>query len=175
MRRLALIGLLILALLTAIAATAVAGDDGKKLRATLDGFGEVPVNSTAGRGRFEARIEGTTISYKLTYSGLQGTAQQAHIHLGQRAANGGIIAFLCGGGGKPACPASGTVSGTIVAADVIGPATQGIGLGELGEAIRAMRAGMTYANVHTSTFGGGEIRGQVRGGGRDNEGNEDDD
>jgi hypothetical protein len=48
------------------------------------------------------------------------------------------------------------------AADVIGPQDQGIGPGEFRELIRAMRAGATYANVHTVKYPGGEIRGQIR-------------
>jgi hypothetical protein len=69
--------------------------------------------------------------------------------------------FLCGGGGKPACPASGTVTGTLVAADVVGPTGQGIAAGEFAELVSAIRAGATYVNVHTSTFPGGEIRAQL--------------
>jgi CHRD domain len=86
----------------------------------------------------------------------------AHIHLGQRATTGGVIAFLCGGQDKPACPdREGTVTGVIDAADVSGPADQGIAAGELTEAIRALRAGAVYANVHTEKYRSGEIRGQV--------------
>ena len=44
---------------------------------------------------------------------------------------------------------------------MIGPAAQGIAAGELGELSRAMRAGVTYANVHTATYPAGEIRGQI--------------
>ena len=51
-------------------------------------------------------------------------------------------------------------------------AAQGIAAGELGEAAAAMRAGVTYANVHNSTCGGGEIRGQI---GRGNGERDDDD
>jgi CHRD domain len=70
--------------------------------------------------------------------------------------------FLCGGGGKPACPnISGTVTGTVTAADVIGPAGQGVAPGQFEEAITAMRAGSAYANVHTTVYQPGEIRGQV--------------
>jgi len=138
-------------------------DDERELEAKLSGFQEVPAISTNGSGKFKGKINeaGTSISYELSYSNLQGVAFASHIHLGQARVSGGVIAFLCGGGGKPPCPASGTVSGTIVAADVIGPAGQGIALGEFAELLRAIRAGVTYANVHTSLFPGGEIRGQI--------------
>ena len=44
----------------------------------------------------------TRIDYELTYSNLSSTASAAHIHFAQPGVNGGIVAFLCGGGGKPA-------------------------------------------------------------------------
>ena len=37
---------------------------------------------------------------------------------------------------------------------------EGIAKGEFDELVRAMRAGVTYANVHSTTWPGGEIRGQ---------------
>ena len=89
-------------------------------------------------------------------------AHQPHIHFARPDVNGGIIAFLCGGGGKPACPANGVVAGTVTAADVIGPADRGITQGEFDELIRAMRNGATYVNAHTSTYMPGEIRGNIR-------------
>jgi hypothetical protein len=89
--------------------------------------------------------------------------------------NGGVIAFLCGGAGKPLCPESGSVSGTIIAADIIGPAEQGIAIGEFSEALRAFRTGSVYVNVHTQLFPNGEIRGQVRLKGRDQDDDDDDD
>ena len=33
---------------------------------------------------------------------------------------------------------------------------------EFAELVKAIRAGLTYANVHTSKFPGGEIRGQIK-------------
>jgi hypothetical protein len=60
------------------------------------------------------------------------------------------------------------VSGVIDAADVIGPAGQGIEAGSFEELVRAMRGGVTYANVHTTPrWPGGEIRGQIQPGGDD--------
>ena len=76
--------------------------------------------------------------------------------------------FLCGGGSQPAWPAatSGTISGTITAANVSGPTSQGIAAGDLTSALEAVREGNAYANMHTDNFKGGEIRGQVRRGNR---------
>jgi len=70
---------------------------------------------------------------------------------------GGVAAFLCGGGSKPApCVPGTTISGTIMPADVIGPAGQGIAPGEWNELVAAIRAGVAYANVHSTTQPGGE-------------------
>jgi hypothetical protein len=75
--------------------------------------------------------------------------------------------FLCtnlgnGPAGTQACPASpATISGVITAADVIGPTAQGIEAGALDELIAAIRAGLTYVNIHTSTWPAGEIRSQI--------------
>ena len=77
----------------------------------------------------------------------------------------------------PTCPQSGTVEDDIVAADVIGPATQGIEVGNLAEILAAMRAGHAYANVHSTKWPGGEIRAQLengRGGGGNFGGGDDD-
>ena len=141
-------------------------DKGGKARASLNGYEETPSVSTVAKGRFRAEIDrdGDSIDYKLSYEGIEGgTANAAHIHLGQRHTAGGVSAFLCGGGDKPACPTpGGTVEGTIDAADVVGPAAQGILAGQLNELVRALRAGATYVNVHSTTFPGGEIRGQVK-------------
>ncbi len=148
----------------AAATFAVAGDGKSQFKAdTLTGYQEIATISTLGSGSFEAQLDGDAINYTLTYSDLEGgTVLFAHIHLGARGTNGGVIAFLCGGGGKPACPPPpATVTGTITAANIAGPAGQGIAAGEFDEAVRAVRAGMVYANVHTTFWPGGEIRGQV--------------
>jgi hypothetical protein len=143
-------------------------------KANLIGYEEVPAISTEATGEFRAKTgPGPVINYTLSYSNIQ-NAFAAHIHLGQKGANGGVSAFLCGGGDKPPCPPTGgMVSGTVDAADVIGPTSQGIAPGEIQELIDAMEFGVTYANVHTSDgdttpnegpgdFPGGEIRGQIR-------------
>ncbi|MCI0347786.1 MAG: CHRD domain-containing protein [Acidobacteriales bacterium] len=146
----------------------------KNLRANLHGFSEVPSVSTTATGKFEARIndDDSAIAYTLSYSDLEGAVTQAHIHFGQRGVNGNITVFLCtnvGGGpaGTQACPAPpATITGTITATDITGGAAgQGLAAGEAGvfaELIRAIRAGKTYANVHSAKFQAGEVRGQIR-------------
>ncbi len=149
----------------ALLATAVAARADQTVKARLHGFNEVPAVSSTGSGEFTAQIRGEdAIEFELSYEGLEGTVTAAaHIHLGQTDVNGGVSVFFCGGGGRPACtPSSGTFSGTATAADVIGPAAQGIAPGEIAELIAAIRAGKTYVNVHTNKHPGGEIRGQVR-------------
>jgi hypothetical protein len=167
-RRSVLLAIAVLAAGLLVASLAGAAGEKTSFKANLDGYNEVPAVSSNGSGTFRAMIDedAQTITYELSYGGLNSAAMAAHIHLGQRNVNGGVSAFLCGGGDKPACPAGTgaeeTVSGVIDAADVIGPAAQGIAAGEFDELVRAIRARVTYANVHTSTQPGGEIRDQLR-------------
>ena len=155
--------------------TAAIAHDRSRFAANLTGYEEVPTLSTQGVGSFQASVNRgkDEIRYTLSYRGpfdakAGATVTQAHIHLGATAINGGVVAFLCtnlgnGPAGTPACPATeGSVSGTITPAQVVGGAAeQGITQGEFAELMRALRAGAAYANVHTTTFTGGEIRGQI--------------
>lgn len=147
-------------------AVASDGEGGRRFSARLQGYQEPPSVSSTGHGLFTARLDedSNLIEYELSYEDLEGTiTTAAHIHLGQRSVNGGVSAFLCGGGDKPLCPTTGgTVEGVIDPADIIGPTVQGIAAGEFDELVRAMRAGVTYANVHTNKHPGGEIRGQIQ-------------
>ncbi len=178
MRKLVLASFLGVALIVTIAATAaVAHDDNGKGKARLDSYQEAPLTlSTTGTGSFRIRVRSDGLHYKLSYKDLSANVTQAHIHLGRTGLAGGIVAFLCGpqpaAGDKPVCPAtSGTVEGVIDMADIIaGAAGQGIAAGELAEVIKALRKGAIYANVHTTAFPGGEIRGQVGNDGRDRKG-----
>ncbi|GIK85547.1 MAG: CHRD domain-containing protein [Betaproteobacteria bacterium] len=139
------------------------------VHATLEGYQEVPALSTPGAGSFRARIDRRTaaIHWQLSYGDIPSAVLQAHIHFGQHGVNGGIGAFLCsnlgnGPAGTQACPQSGEIGGTITAADVVGPAAQGITPGEFDELIEAVRRGVAYVNVHSAERPGGEIRGQIR-------------
>jgi len=176
------------ALLAAASAPALA-DNRSSFAANLTGYQETPLtlNSPAS-GEFAASVsnDGSAIHYTLTYRGFTSDVAQAHIHFGRPAITGMIVLFLCNTSGSPpatvptppACPArSGTVSGTLTAANVIARAQQGVDGGAPGfaEIVKALRNGAVYANVHTATFPGGEIRaalGQAHDRGDENDDND---
>jgi hypothetical protein len=136
----------------------------ERFSARLSGSEEVPPINTAGSADFEMTNQQGTITFSLTFSDLSSPLSVAHLHFAPGKVAGGVMIFLCGGGGQPACPATteGTITGTITAANVTGPTTQGVNPGDLDSALEAVRDGLSYANMHTANFGGGEIRGQVR-------------
>ncbi|HZS65531.1 MAG TPA: CHRD domain-containing protein [Burkholderiales bacterium] len=159
--------------LGALFATGIASAD-DKIRATLKGFNEVPSVSTEGSGTFDAVINrnGDAIDFEITYTGIQGTVTQSHMHVGQRGVNGGIVLWICGTATNP-LPANagntnictspnGHFTGTWTGANMQNVATQQLATGELDEVIAAIRAGVAYVNVHSNLSPGGEIRGQVR-------------
>src|SRR5688572_32952281 len=175
MRRVAL-SIAVVALVSA--STVVWAQGFKKISEFLTGYNEVPSVSTTATGTFNARISNdeSSIEWELSYADLEGAIQQAHIHIGNVGVNGGISVFLCtnlgnGPAGIQPCPAPpATISGTILAADVspnipatAAARTQGLNTGEIDELIRAMRAGATYVNVHSTLWPGGEIRSQIDG------------
>jgi CHRD domain len=169
-RRLISVGLAVVALAGGSLASAAAlgltdPPPSKDFKAHLNGYQETPSVSSTGWGEFRAKlVNDTTIHYVFTYGGLEGgNSLFAHVHFGGRYIAGGVSFFLCGGSTKPdPCPnVEGTVEGDVTPADVIGPNGQGIEPGSFSEILRAMRAGVAYANIHTTRWPGGEIRGQI--------------
>lgn len=147
----------------------------EQIRVPLRGFEEAPVVVTAATGELRLTINEAagSIAYQLTYENLEGTVTQAHIHIGQKNVSGGIAMWLCQTAGTPApaavatitplCPDphSGTVSGTLSAANVIGPVGQAVPANDFDDVITAIRAGKAYGNVHSTSAPGGEVRGQL--------------
>jgi hypothetical protein len=154
-----------------LGAAPVLADRGTDFKARLKSLNEVPSVVTGASGKFEGDLNraGDQIAWELRYEGLEGTVTQAHIHVGQRHTNGGISVFFCtnlgnGPAGTQACPPSpARISGTFTAADVVGPAGQGVSPGEFADLLKALKAGAAYANVHSTLAPGGEIRGQIEG------------
>jgi CHRD domain len=118
----------------------------------------------------------STIAYTLTYTGpFTSDVQQAHIHFGKSRDSGGIVVWLCQTTAKPA-PASvaaitpfctttpsptATVTGTIMAANVLALAGQNVPAGVFDAIADALTSNTAYVNMHTLNFPGGEIRGQI--------------
>lgn len=155
----------------------VAADHGhrrdRSFSAALASFNEVPTLSVPdSKGFFRARLDrdGDALRYSLSYSGLSAPVIMAHIHLGRSRTNGGVMVWLCQTATNldpttlaPTCPATeGTVQGTITAANIVTAGTQGVAAGEFDEFLLALREDAGYVNVHTTSFPGGEIRGQVK-------------
>jgi hypothetical protein len=164
------------AIAVVIAAVATAGG-GHGIRDKLTGYQEVPALSTTGTGTFRASIDTSAkeIHYRLTYGKLESPATQSHIHFENRTNAGPIVVFLCSNlgngpaGTQPCPPNGGTISGTIKPSDVgAGATAQGLAAGEFDELVRAIRAGATYVNVHTTGHPSGEIRAQLVGDHGDN-------
>jgi CHRD domain len=170
---LAVVGALVVG---AIATIAVAQSGTRFDADRMQAHFEVPVVSSNATGSFEGTLNTSTntVTYELEYSGLESDVRQAHIHFAQTFASGGISVWLCETTDNPApaavaaltpnCPGprAGTVNDSFNAAEVIGPAGQGIAAMEFSALLAAMREGNTYANVHSALIPGGEIRGQLR-------------
>jgi len=136
-------------------------DDAEVFQATLSGANEVPARSTAGLGEAGLTFDGTTVRFAIEVDDIADITQ-AHIHSGAAGVNGPVRVFLF-----PPPPATSATNnpfstsdrrilseGSFTASDV-----GGVTFDEL---LAQMRAGTAYVNVHTRTFPGGEIRGQLR-------------
>jgi hypothetical protein len=141
--------------------------------ATLTPAGELGANvQSTGSGTFTATLDTSTnvFTYTATYTGLTSNVSLGHIHgpfiLGGTAntaaailnfdpAASGAAPNAVFGGLRSAT--SGTATGTITltATTTITPTINGDSLKKL------LLAGNTYVNIHTTTYGGGEVRGQI--------------
>ncbi len=126
----------------------------------LSGLQEVPSVTTTGSGTGVATLSGLpgsrVLTYTVNYSGLQGTiaAPFAHIHNGPAGVNATIVHDL---DGANQLPISGSSQGTIVGDWRFDDATQ-----PLTDALaNEFFLGRLYFNLHTTSFPGGEIRGQI--------------
>jgi hypothetical protein len=112
------------------------------LSATLSGANEVPAVASTGTGMAEAWLNKDTnlLTWKVTFSGLTGPATAGHFH-GPAAAgsNAGVVV-----------PFAGTTS-PLEGQTTLTPAQA-----------TDLLAGKWYANIHTATHKGGEIRGQMQ-------------
>src|SRR4051812_15548585 len=143
---LVVVALLAVAVVPALAAT--------KYRATMNGKSETPKSKSKATGSavFTVASNGKSIKYTLKATGLTGPAQAAHIHLGKVGKAGPVIIPIC----PKACKLP--KSGTLTSKQFVKAA----GVKNFAAAIKAIKAGNTYVNVHTKKYPAGEIRGQIK-------------
>jgi hypothetical protein len=124
--------------------------------AVLSPENEVPPRASGASGAARLSFDGTTVTFIVLASNL-GNYTQGHIHSGAAGVNGPVRVFLLQFQ-NPALsigPAGPIAEGSFTAADMVG----GFSFDTL---IEEMRAGTAYVNFHSTTYPGGEIRGQVR-------------
>jgi hypothetical protein len=134
------------AVLSQPASAAPAGSPACSLKATLIGANEVPPTASTASGIVTISVDpvSNTVTYDLIYSGLTAPATAAHIHQNPAGMNGAVKVPL-----TVTAATSGHTTGT-------GVPIAGFNVAD----ICANPAGF-YVNVHTLTFPGGEIRGQL--------------
>ena len=130
--------------------------------ASLSSAEEVPTNTSVATGNsIFFTSDGDSVRFRLKVANIQNVLQ-AHIHVAATGVNGPVVVFL-----YPAAPPAVLIpgpfdgvlgEGTFTAANLRG-SLAGMTIPDL---LAQMLAGNTYANVHTSQFTGGEIRGQIR-------------
>ena len=131
--------------------------------APLSGGEEVPAVATSARGVaiFQLSPDGSTLTYRLIASNIENILQ-AHIHArGAAGVNAPVVAFLYPDNPPPALIPGRhdgvLATGTITAADLIGPLSGGT----MADLLDAIADGDAYVNVHTTQNPTGEIRGQL--------------
>ena len=147
--------LLCSAVALSLAACGGSSSPATQFSAQLNGAAEVPATQSAATGTATFTVAGTTVNYKVSFSGLSGAPTGSHIHVGSTTVAGGVVVPFKN---LPA-GTSGDIQGSFTAADVL--AGTGIAAGSLDDLLTQMRAGNTYVNIHSAQSPGGEIRGQI--------------
>ena len=122
----------------------------------LTGAQEVPPNtSTATATATITVVDESTINLNVTAQNLT-AVRQAHFHAGSPGVNGGvIIGFI-----NNAAP-TGDINGQLHSSTITRSSTFNAPF-TFDSLLTRIRAGTTYANIHTTAFPGGEIRAQVQ-------------
>ena len=138
--------------------------------ANLDGPSEAPPNASPGTGFGRLSIDPLDHTFRIeaAFTGLTGTVTLAHIHgptASPLSGTAGVMTQLPTFSGFPAGVTSGTYDMTfdMTLASTWNPAfvtaNGGSPAGAEAAFVAAVADGRTYLNIHTTAFGGGEIRG----------------
>lgn len=110
-----------------------------------------------GSGQVFLYLTGSTLSISNgNYSGLSGNATVAHIHgpSGVLPASAGVMYGL-----SPTFMSTGTTFGNFIAGNLT--LLDGVNGYTISQQQAHLASGLWYVNIHSSVFGGGEIRGQI--------------
>lgn len=111
----------------------------------------------SGNGIFNMTLTGTTLNITGDFGGLSGTFRDAHIHAAALpGANAGVLYGLASQITLSADLKSGTINATVQLVDNAN--NRGF---TIEQQLTQLNEGRWYFNVHSSTFTGGEIRGQI--------------
>ncbi len=120
--------------------------------AILSPDNEVPPRASGASGTARLTFDGTTVTYIILVSNMNNITA-AHIHSAAAGVNGPVrVPFFTG-------PTTSISQGTLVEGSFTAADVTGIDFNTL---LGEMRAGTAYVNVHSTTYPGGEIRGQTR-------------
>jgi hypothetical protein len=128
------------------------------LTATLNGGEETPIVLTGAVATIVVSVDPVAreLTVDLHAFNLPTTTTAAHIHIAPRGIAGPVVIDF---------PIDRGVSGDLNQSFRVGAAQfharPEIGINTLDDAIQAIVAGNSYANIHTTANGGGEIRGQL--------------
>lgn len=120
---------------------------------TLNGAQDNAITPATGTltGTLNGEAGSWVFDYVVNYSGLQSNLVAAHIHNAPLGINGPVVHF-------PSNLVTGNTAGTITGIwrfnDAVRPLTDSLA--------QALLNSNTYFNIHTRTFPGGEIRGQIQ-------------
>ncbi len=128
--------------------------------ATLAGSSVVPATTSTSTGTITLEARDSTLSYSLSVTSLGGITQ-AHLHTAAAGANGNTIVWLLPVNGNNAQAPSVTLDGVISLGDISPSWIRSTPRIAMDSVKALMRAGKVYVDVHSSTFGSGELRGQV--------------
>ena len=151
MRRYALAGIVLMSAALAVGCGSNS-EDAEVFDAVLTGEAEVPARSTAASGRSQIVIEGGVVHYSIEVDDLS-SITQSHIHTGSATVAGPVRVFLFQGSSSTTEKRT-LASGSFNASNVLNISYE--------QLLADIRSGNAYVNVHTTTFPGGEIRGQLR-------------
>ena len=139
-------------------------------KAMLSGANESPANASPATGSVTFTLSGNVLTINGSFVGLLGNSAAAHIHCCTAAAltgNAGVATEVPSLPGFPLGVTSGTFNGSFDmtlasswnAAFIT--ANGGTTTSAMAALIAGMNSGRAYFNIHSSQFGGGEIRGFI--------------